>query len=235
MPALGAPRRALRAAAGAPALQRPRRAALRATRLTWGTPRPVLANRTSLPGLLDRRGLLGCAVEVGVKAGAFSERLLEGWHGRHLISVDPWSAAHGEDYDNLDNVPQATHDGFHAEAVARLRRFGARSSVWRMTGTEAAARIPHHCLDFVYLDARHDRTSVAKDLAEWYPKLRPGGVFAGHDYIDGTFVNGDFGVRSAVDGFFGPLGVPVRSTFMDGPWDSWYVLVPRGRSDRAPR
>jgi methyltransferase family protein len=226
MPAVGAPRRLLRAAAAAPALRRPRRAALAATHLTWGTSRPVLANRTSLPGLLNRRGLLGCAVEVGVKAGAFSERLLEDWRGSHLISVDPWTAAPGEDYDNLDNVPQATHDGFHAETVARLARFGERSSIWRTTGAEAAARIPHHCLDFVYLDARHDRPSVAQDVADWFSKLRPGGIFAGHDYIDGTFVNGDFGVRSAVDHFFGALGVSVRSTFMDGPWDSWYVVVP---------
>jgi Methyltransferase domain len=227
MPALGPPRRALRVAAGSPLLRRPRRAALAATHLTWGTSRPVLANRTSLPGLLDRRGLLGCAVEVGVKAGAFSERLLQDWHGRHLISVDPWSAAHGEDYDNLDNVPQEVHDGFHAEAVARLARFGERSSIWRSTGAEAAARIPHHCLDFVYLDARHDRPSVELDLADWYPKLRPGAVMAGHDYIDGTFVNGVFGVRSAVDAFFGARGVAVRSTFMDGPWDSWFVVVPQ--------
>lgn len=208
------------------ALRAPRKAALRCLRATWGTPRPVVAMRTDLPLLLNRRGLLGCGVEVGVKAGAFSERLLDDWGGRHLISVDPWApASPDERYVNLDNVAQDVHDGFHAEAIGRLRRFGERSSVWRMTGREAASQIPHHSLDFVYLDARHDYESVRDDLADWYPKLRPGGILAGHDYVDGTFVNGEFGVRSAVDELFAARSLPVRHTFADSPWDSWFVIV----------
>lgn len=184
--------------ARSPALSAPRKAALRCLRATWGTRRPVLAMRTDLPHLLDRRGLLGCGVEVGVKAGAFSERLLDHWGGRHLVSVDPWASADPDErYVNLDNVAQDVHDGFHAEAIGRLRRFGGRSSVWRMAGRQAASQIPHHTLDFVYLDARHDYESVRDDLEDWYPKLRPGGILAGHDYVDGTFVNGEFGVRSA--------------------------------------
>merc|ERR1712061_735008 len=37
-------------------------------------------------------------------------------------------------------------------------------------------------LDFVYLDARHDRQGVLEDLSAYWPKLRAGGVIAGHDY-----------------------------------------------------
>jgi hypothetical protein len=33
-----------------------------------------------------------------------------------------------------------------------------------------------------------------------YPKLKRGGLFAGHDYLDGLFDIGLFGVRSAADG-----------------------------------
>ncbi len=62
-----------------------------------------------------------------------------------------------------------------------------------MTGAEASDAIPHHALDFVYLDARHDYASVLEDLGQWSEKVRPGGVLSGHDYIDGTFVNGNFG------------------------------------------
>jgi hypothetical protein len=223
-PTLTPRQRALRAVAATPVLKAPRKLGLRATRLTWGTSRPALARRNDLPLLLNRRGLLGCGVEVGVKAGVFSERLLADWRGRHLISVDPWAKADAE-YVNLDNVEQDVHDGFYAETLARLERFGERSSVWRLTGEEAAERIPHHSLDFVYLDARHDYASVRDDLAAWHPKLRPGGIRAGHDYIDGTFLNGDFGVRSAVDEFAAAHSLGVRATFMDSPWNSWFVLV----------
>lgn len=177
--------------------------------------------------MLNRRGLLGCAAEVGVKRGEFSEALLDVWRGRHLISIDPWAEAI-DDYRDIANVRQAEHERFHRETLARLRRHGSRSTVWRMTGTAAAANLPHHCLDFVYLDARHDRDSVLHDLGQWFDKLRPGGVLAGHDYLDGSFPEGEFGVRSATEEFFTRRHLKVRATFADPPWPSWYVLLASG-------
>lgn len=32
------------------------------------------------------------------------------------------------------------------------------------------------------MDARHDRLGVLSDLVDWWPKLRQGGIMAGHDY-----------------------------------------------------
>lgn len=37
-------------------------------------------------------------------------------------------------------------------------------------------------LDFVFLDADHSYEAVRLDIASWLPKVRPGGVLAGHDY-----------------------------------------------------
>jgi hypothetical protein len=214
------------AAAQAPQLE-PVRAAVRGgLRLSYRLPRAFVPSRSELPHLLNRRGLVGCAVEVGVKQGEFSELLLERWRGRHLISVDPWLEAPPSDYVDVANVPQGEHEAFYAETQRRLARFGDRSSIWRMLGDEAAERIPHHSLDFVYLDARHDEPAVRSDLETWFPKVRPGGVIAGHDYVDGTFPDGEFGVRSAVTAFAGARGLPVHAT-LDGPWISWWLSVPR--------
>ena len=214
------------AVARRPATVRLREAAKRGTRVTHRLPKPFVPARDELPHLLNRRGLVGCAVEVGVKQGEFSELLLRSWEGRHLISVDPWQAAPPEDYVDVANVSQDEHDGFHGETLARLAPFGERSSVWRETGAVAARKLPHHCLDFVYLDARHDRESVLEDLAEWYPKVRPGGVLAGHDYVDGTYPEGEFGVRSAVKAFAAGHGLAVRRTY-EWPWPSWWISLPR--------
>jgi len=203
-----------------------REVAMRGIRVTYPTPRYVLPHRLDFPLLLNRRGLIGCGAEVGVKQGQYSETLLESWQGRHLISIDPWVSAPEPDYVDEANVTQQTHDGYYEETCRRLARFGERTSVWRMTGSEAANRIPHHCLDFVYLDARHDFTSLKQDLEEWIGKVRPGGILAGHDYLDGTFAEGEFGVRSAVDEFFAAHRLPVRATFADPPCCSWYVSVP---------
>jgi Methyltransferase domain/galactosyl transferase GMA12/MNN10 family/Glycosyl transferase family 2 len=187
-----------------------------------------LSARAELPALLNDRGLVGCGVEVGVQLGLFSEHLLEHWHGRRLISVDPWLAADADEYVDIANVPQHLQDERFAATCERLARFGARSSVWRMTGMEACKRTAPGTLDFVYLDARHDYDTVKLELDAWYDKLRPGGVFAGHDYLDGHIPEGIFGVRSAVNEFFAKLGLEVHATSADGPWVSWVVELPLG-------
>lgn len=187
--------------------------------------------RDQIPGLLNGLGLVGTAVEVGVKRGRYSEFLLRHWRGRTLISVDPWLEAPADDYADRANVRQDEQDSFFAETQRRLARFGERSEIWRTTSVDAAHRVEDASLDFVYVDARHDRESVLEDLAAWFPKLRPGAVFAGHDYVDGAFPSGEFGVRSAVDAFFRERGLRVHAT--DGRphaierFPSWLVEIPR--------
>jgi hypothetical protein len=188
--------------------------------------------RDQIPHLLNRRGLVGVAVEIGVKRGGYSDFLLHHWRGRMLISVDPWREAPPEEYVDRANVHQQQQEQYYAEACSRLRRHGGRSEIWRLTSIEAAKRVEDGSLDFVYVDARHDTASVREDLEAWYPKLRPGGLLAGHDYVDGRFPNGDFGVRTAVDSFFAEMGLPVHST--DGrpklveQFPSWLVELSAG-------
>ena len=182
-----------------------------------------LSTRNEIPALLNERRLFGCGVEVGVQQGAFSAILLSGWQGSHLISVDPWAEDTTEGYVDIANLPQ---NGYYQLTQARLRPFGRRSSIWRTTSVEAAKLVPNFSLDFVYLDARHDYASVLEDLDAWIEKVRPGGIIAGHDYIDGDFEAGSFGVKSAVDDFFRARGILVYSTCDDTPWCSWVVEVP---------
>lgn len=202
-------------------------------RATYGQSLAFLTNRNELPLALNARGLFGCGVEIGVQRALYSAHLLASWKGSHLISVDPWSEAPSEDYIDIANVAQAEHDRIYDEACRRLAPFGARSTVWRQTSVEAAPRIPHHSLDFVYIDARHDYASVMEDLEAWFDKVRPGGIFAGHDYIDGMFPAGEFGVKSAVDQFFSTRGIAVFATSNDGPFVSWMVHVPVAKEAAA--
>ncbi len=208
------------------ALRRLRLAALPPLRATYRTAWPLVPVREDLPYLLNARRLRGTGAEVGVRDGFFSEVLLDRWTGARLISVDPWREFLTDDYVDVSNVEQEDHEANLATTRARLARFGPRSEIRRATSAEAAAAIADGSLDFAYLDARHDRAAVTEDLEAWWPKVRPGGVLAGHDYVDGLFTAGEFGVKSAVDGFFAAQGVRVRSTFGDPPWPSWYVIRP---------
>ena len=53
-----------------------------------------------------------------------------------------------------------------------------------MTRMQAVDLFQNESLDFIYIDARHDYKAVWDDLEAWFPKLRKGGLFSGHDYVD---------------------------------------------------
>jgi len=187
--------------------------------------------RDELPALLNVRGLLGRGAEIGVKTGKYSDELLRHWRGAELVSIDPWLEADPDEYVDRSNVPQDQHERHYQETRERLAPYGDRSTIWRLMSVEAATKVDDHSFDFVYIDARHDYASVLEDLEAWCTKVRPGGIFAGHDYVDGDLPEGDFGVKSAVDEFFGARNIPVHGT--EGPsavesFPTWIVEVPEG-------
>ena len=59
-----------------------------------------------------------------------------------------------------------------------------------MLSVEAASLFENGSFDFVYLDADHSFESVWQDLSVWYPKIRIGGILAGHDFLDGELPEG---------------------------------------------
>lgn len=162
--------------------------------------------RDSIPTLLNERELGGAGVEIGVQRGLYSEILLADWNGKVLYSVDPWEKQSGRIYRDADNVEQDIQESFYIETRQRLAKFGNRSKILRMYSDEAVKRFPDHSLDFVYLDARHDYAGVSDDLAVWWGKVRDGGIIGGHDFIDKTTPDTDFGVKSAVLNFLTSVG-----------------------------
>lgn len=52
----------------------------------------------------------------------------------------------------------------------------------RTTSLEAAKQFDDESLDFVFIDASHEYEDVVDDLKAWYPKIKKGGILAGHDY-----------------------------------------------------
>jgi predicted O-methyltransferase YrrM len=60
---------------------------------------------------------------------------------------------------------------------------------------ELADRFSDESVDFIWIDADHHYSSVIQDIRAWWPKLKKGGIIAGHDYTDE-------GVKLAVREFF---------------------------------
>jgi hypothetical protein len=154
-------------------------------------------------------------VEVGVLRGDYAECLSKGWNGK-LYLVDAWK--HLENYKDVSNGDDITHE---ANYQFVKQRFAGNPNVviMRNLSIEAAARFHTGSLDWVYLDANHSYEAVKADLEAWYPKVRIGGIIAGHDYIDApNHVAGNFGVRSAVREFF--AGGNIHE------YPDWWVIKP---------
>ena len=183
----------------------------------------TLRSRTVIPFYLNHHGLTGTGVEIGVQRGFFSQHILRYWQGRHLNCVDPWREFPLEEYDEpKDNVSQHVHDTFYHETLNRLKPFGNRALVHRKTSEEAAALIEASSLDFIFIDAQHHYKAVLTDLKTWYPKLRPGGLMAGHDWgLD--YGPPRFGVEKAVVEFAQENRLDIQLTA--DRW-TWYFRLP---------
>jgi hypothetical protein len=118
---------------------------------------------------LDRESPLNAKlVEVGVLHGQSAAYLLELSHRRgnfrRLDLVDTFPQGTQPVRDVLEpfvDVLGAMHVGLS----------------W-----DVAARYADGELDAVFLDADHALESVRNDIRAWWPKVRVGGVLAGHDY-----------------------------------------------------
>jgi hypothetical protein len=52
----------------------------------------------------------------------------------------------------------------------------------RKLSIEASKDFEDNSLDFVFIDASHQYEDVKNDIIHWLPKIKSGGILAGHDY-----------------------------------------------------
>jgi hypothetical protein len=198
-----------------------------------------LSTRGELPSYLTSLGLLGEGVEIGVRDGDFSQWVLSNWEGEKLHLVDPWAHQDVKLYNDKSNVGLKEQDQLHLGVVEMMSsRFPGRFEIHRYYSINAAKNFKDLSLDFIYIDGRHDYAGVKEDVESWYPKLKDGGLFAGHDFVpDGILNTGDFGVQKGVSEFARLMGKEVQSIStkginggreepqsIDGGWTTWYFL-----------
>lgn len=173
---------------------------------------PPLTDRVSLLELVNSRFPNGVGVEIGIAGGHFTKQIVASWPTLAVLyCVDPWKHFESgyEDGCNLsDTVQEERYQQF-------LKDFkgDARVRARRAMSHELAREWPadhDHQPDFIYLDANHSFDAVAQDLVCWWPILKPGGIFAGHDYYEGN--KHGHGVKPAVDAFAKERGIEVHLT-----------------------
>lgn len=155
--------------------------------------------------------------------------------GRSLCSLADVAASSGRQYSiiGVDTCRGSGPEGprqmdYHAAAVAdgggtfagTLHRhvlacgYGDAIALIVAPSTTAASFFADRSLDWVHLDARHDREHVCADIAAWLPKVKSGGWLSGDDFNEEKW----------------PEVVQAVSSSLPGarPWsvDQWRWIVP---------
>ncbi|GAB4813768.1 hypothetical protein N2152v2_000814 [Parachlorella kessleri] len=137
--------------------------------------------RGDIPATLQAEGLK-VGAELGVQNGDFAAHTLRVWTAcERYYLVDLWG--HQANYEDLANVNDDEQERRYQQTQANLQPWKEKTVFLRNYTVEAAKQIPDGSLDYIYVDARHDYCGVMEDLETYWPKLRRGGILAGHDYL----------------------------------------------------
>jgi len=193
----------------------------------------TINSRKDFPKLIRSLGLDGIGIEIGVGRGEFSEVLLTSPLSK-LYLLDCWwpRSLNDAKFNILKNSRYdfefADNELFLGEV---LRRFWDTDRVIIVRGfsEKVATDFADNTFDFVYIDANHLYDAVKNDLDIWWPKVKLGGVMAGHDYyVDGYIPKEHYNmtseVKRAVDEFSSREGLNLETT--KEMWPSWWVIKP---------
>ena len=138
----------------------------------------------------------GTLVEVGAWKGRSSSFLVvEAKNKSKDISVhivDTWlgSPEHTEEM----------KDGLYEKFIANMSPLSGHYIAHRKNSLEACEQFSDGTLDGVFIDADHSYESVLADIKAWLPKVRSGGILAGHDYFS-TYLGVVQAVNISFDSF----------------------------------
>lgn len=164
--------------------------------------------RPALETLRGKKDLTGA--EIGVDSGLNALEILENLDIKKLFLIDPWKhyggmTGHGA-LPNNDNIIK----GCLNNARKVLADYEDKL-IWLVDLSENVVDEVDDNLDFVYIDGNHRYEYILKDIVLYYPKIRVGGMIAGHDHK-----GGEPGVVRAVREFF-------NDNNQKNGWDWWYI------------
>jgi hypothetical protein len=193
---------------------------------------------------VDRRDLMHLArfmgkneriIELGVQYGKFSNVVWLESMPKHFIGIDVW------DQKVATHTSQASHDANykHAQKLGedflahRGNRWMGIETIDMIKGDHSVlhSNYPDEFFDFVYIDSNHAYEPTVRDIDQWWPKVKKGGILAGHDYRDRSGIHKftgepfSWGVVEAVNEFAEKTSLDFHVT-RESVSKSWIFLKP---------
>jgi hypothetical protein len=119
--------------------------------------------------------------EIGVFCGEFSAHMLRHFGCLTMVMVDPWTKFQSVRRTMTQRRVRDWRRYFHT-TMANTEFAAERRIVLHASSLKGGSILRPGLLDFCFVDACHRYPTVREDLLEWAGKVRPGGLFAGHDY-----------------------------------------------------
>jgi len=164
-----------------------------------------IQNRNEIPEFLKNNHLNDKMCELGVRDGMNFDMLLTS-KPNLLVGIDAWKN---------DGIPGHNDLFFSGKNLERqywtaIKRYSnpqicgkTRCLIIRDYTVNACKEFQDYFFNYLYIDADHTYEGISQDMKNFWPKVKVGGVFAGHDYVDNSVYGSVvvFGVIRAVDEF----------------------------------
>lgn len=161
-------------------------------------------DREQLPAFVRKEFLFSSSelkvAEIGVLEGDYAKIIYDSFSDAEINLIDLWQTESNDFF-------FSTVEGLTERAYQKVQqRFFGLNNVKLLKGNSSVVfkQFPDEYFDFIYIDADHSYEGLLKDLQNWFPKVKRGGVISGHDWDchpDHEFYH-KFGVDGALKSYF---------------------------------
>ena len=148
-------------------------------------------------------------LEIGCDIGDTAQFFLDANPNTNLQSIDPYLNYIDWNGNNLNE-----REVVFQKMSSRLEGYANRFKLHRMTSDDAVTLFEDESFDIIFIDGLHTYDQLSKDCVNYYPKLKTGGIFCGHDY---TAISG---VTQAITEF----AAKINKKILTEDCDTWYFF-----------
>lgn len=154
---------------------------------------PFINARTDIKSLIHAINLLGdnlVGVEVGInQADSFCTILENCPSVKELHGIDQWLPYKDLLKNPYDGTPAYTVDARAIEIIKHVAltnikysTYSGKARIYEGDSKTIVKSFENNYFDFAFIDSYLSYEQTVSDLEDWYTKVKPGGIFSGHDY-----------------------------------------------------